>query len=120
MKFEIDEEYLTSVTVHKEWSMYRNKDTLTNKELIKVLKGEDRCSTTHCEDHPTFTELREKLGEQGYIKIERGWWNGDRVLRPFRLNGIRFSKGDQFSCAAALKISFTIKRKHNGKGNKGV
>jgi len=62
-------------------------------------------------DHPKFAELRNKLEELGYIKTERGWWNGDRVLRKFKLNGKVFKKGDRFSCACALAVHFRVKNK---------
>lgn len=53
-------------------------------------------------DHPKFAALRNKLEKLGYIKTWREIWNGDRVLKPFVLNGVKFKKGDQFSCGAAL------------------
>jgi hypothetical protein len=57
-------------------------------------------------DHPKFTELREKLGANGLIEIERGWWNGDRVLKPFYLNKHKFSVGDKFLSAIAMAVMF--------------
>ncbi len=59
-------------------------------------------------DHPSFTEIRELLGRKGYIHIERGWSNGDRVLSPFYINRYLFQEGDKFCCAGALH--YTIKR----------
>lgn len=59
-------------------------------------------------DHPAFTNLREHLGEEGYIEIQRGWSNGDRVLKPFYLNNMYFDIGEQFSCAVALGIVYDI------------
>ena len=100
--FELDDAYLTSITIRKEWSMYDNHTELTQEQLIKVLKGEDKCSSVSSDDHPEFKKLREQLGEQGFILIERGWWNGDRVLKPFKLNGKKFKIGDQFPCGAAM------------------
>jgi hypothetical protein len=64
------------------------------------------------EDHPEFARLREQLGEQGYIKIERGWVNGDRVTKPFTLNGLKFKVGEQFSCAGAMDTHFYVRAKH--------
>lgn len=112
MNFYIDEQYLTDILIHKEWSLYDDKTELTDEELIKVLKGEGHCSSIHSEDHPKFVELREKLGKQGYIKIERGWWNGDRVQKPFTLNGVEFVVGEQFSCGCAMKIHLEVARKY--------
>jgi hypothetical protein len=62
-------------------------------------------------DHPEFTKMRNNLEKQGYIQIEHGWWNGDRVTQPFSLNGIKFKVKDTFPCAAALEIRFSIKEK---------
>lgn len=95
----------SSVVIRKEWSMYARKETLTDEELTDVLVGKDLCISTHSEDHAEFTELRELLGAQGFIYIERGWWNGDRVLRPFSLNRKRFKRGDKFVSAGAMKFS---------------
>ena len=104
MDFTINPEYLTDVTIHKEWNSYTNNGREpTAEELLLILQGRGKCSTTHSEDHPEFARLREQLGEQGYIKIERGWWNGDRVLKPFTLNGVEFEVGEQFSSACAMK-----------------
>jgi hypothetical protein len=65
------------------------------------------------QDHPAFTKLRERLGEEGYIKIERGWWNGDRVTKPFYLNNMYFDIGEQFSCAPALGVTYDIAYRKN-------
>ena len=103
MKFEINDQYLTSVTVHKKWSMYQNRKELTEDELVKVLKGEDICSSIGSDDHDEFKRLRNQLEEEGYIKTERGWWNGDSVLKDFTLNGAKFKKGEQFPSGAAIR-----------------
>lgn len=63
-------------------------------------------------DHPKFTELRDKLEREGYIKTQRSWWNGDSVLKKFILNGMPFKVGDKFPCASALGIWLTVRRKH--------
>jgi hypothetical protein len=34
--------------------------------------------------------------------METGWWNGDRVIKPFYLNDYYFDEGDKFMCASAL------------------
>ena len=62
-------------------------------------------------DHPEFTKIRNRLEKQGYIQIERGWWNGDRVIKPFSLNGFKFKKHDKFPCASALDIWLSVKEK---------
>ncbi len=117
MKFEIDECYLTSINIKKEWSIYAGLKELTDDQLVKVLKGEDRCCTIRSGDHPEFAKLREQLGVDGYIKIQRGWWNGDEVIKPFTLNGAKFKKGEQFPCASAMSghLKFTKKLIKNTK-----
>lgn len=54
-------------------------------------------------DHPAFTALRNHLAVKGYIKIQNGWVNGDRVMMPFSLNEKYFAAGDKFPCANAMK-----------------
>jgi hypothetical protein len=103
MNFGINPSYLTDVTIRREWNSYTNKDTVTNEDLVKVLKGNGSCSVTSTEDHPEFAQLRDQLEQQGYIWCERNWSNGDRVLKPFSLNSVAFEPGDQFCCAVAMK-----------------
>ncbi len=113
MEFTINPEYLTDITIHKEWNSYTNNGRVpTNDELLLILQGRGKCSTTHSEDHPEFARLREQLGELGYISIYRQCWNGDRVLKPFRLNGRKFKEGDKFSCGAAMGIHLLVRAKH--------
>jgi hypothetical protein len=104
MNFEINPAYVTDVTIRQEWNSYTNKDTVTDEDLVEVLKGNGSCSSTHSENHPEFAQLRNQLGELGYISIERGWWNGDRVLKSFTLNGVPFEPGEQFPSAAPMKF----------------
>jgi predicted DNA-binding antitoxin AbrB/MazE fold protein len=40
----------------------------------------------------------------GYILMETSYWNGDIVLKPFKLNKVNFKKGEQFACADAINI----------------
>jgi len=113
MDFTIDPEYLCSVTIHKEWNQYtRNGRVPTDEELLLILQGKGKVTVGRSEDHPEFTKLREYLGEQGYISIERGWWNGDRVLKPFTLNGLKFKVGAQFRCGSAMGTHFAVRAKH--------
>lgn len=120
MNFELDEQYFTSVTIYKEWSVYDGKENLTSQELLDVLQGKGKCSSTSSADHPEFAKLRETLGEQGYISIQRSWWNGDTVIKPFKLNNKRFKKGDRFLSAAAqgCELSFQKKRLNDSKNTK--
>ena len=60
------------------------------------------------EDHPAFTELRNRLEKEGYIKTERNWSNGDTVTKPFYLNNMYFDIGEQFFCAPALGGKYDI------------
>ncbi len=111
--FTIDPAYLTSITIRKEWNTYTKDGRVpTAEELVLILRGEGARGITHTEDHPEFTRLREQLGQEGYIQIERGWWNGDRVLKPFSLNGYTFKVDEQFSCGDALGVHFAVRAKH--------
>ena len=113
MDFTIDPAYLCSVSIREEYNQYtRNGHEPTAEELLLILQGKGNYSMGSSIDHPEFTRLREQLGEQGYIKIERGWWNGDRVLKPFTLNGLKFKPGEQFSCAGALDVHFRVRAEH--------
>lgn len=116
MKFTLDEQYICEVAVRAEHDFIDDRSNLTNDDLIKVIKGSDRMVSFYHKDHDEFTKLRELLGTLGYINIERGWWNGDRVLKPFMLNEWRFHKGHRFPCAAAMKVSIECARKHGWKG----
>ena len=48
-------------------------------------------------------------------KTERSWWNGDRVLKGFRLNEFCFKKGDKFACAGAMKGAISYARQYKRK-----
>ena len=113
MEFTINPEYLTSVTIHNEWNTYtRNGRVPTAEELILIIQGKGNCSTTSSADHPEFAKLREQLGELGYIHIQRGWWNGDSVLKPFTLNGRKFKIGAQFSSGSAMGTHLRVRAEH--------
>ena len=74
---------------------------------IQFIHSDNTISTgtsTGNKDHPKFTKLRDKLEQNGYISTERRYWNGDRVLVNFSLNGLLFKKGDQFPCATAMNV----------------
>jgi hypothetical protein len=101
--FEIAPEYLTSVTIHRKWGLYDHLETLTPEQLLIVLAGKDRCSSTHSEDHPEFAKLRNQLEAGGFIQTSRNSWNGDYALKSFILNGVRFDKGDRFKSGCAIK-----------------
>jgi hypothetical protein len=113
MDFTINPEYLTDVTIREEWNTYtKNGRVPTAEEVLLILQGKGQCSVTSSADHPEFARLREQLGAEGYITIERGWINGDRVTKPFTLNGLKFKVGEQFSCAGAMGGHFAVRAKH--------
>jgi hypothetical protein len=112
-KFFIDEQYLDSVDVVKVYDYVKDRQNPTHEDLIKILKGYDKMTSHSSEDHPEFTLLRETLGKCSYIEIERSWWNGDRVLKSFRLNDVLFKKGSKFCCACAMKYSLEGARKYS-------
>lgn len=112
-EFYLDESLDWDVHIYKEWNSYLIKDTVTDEDLVEVIKGKGHCSMTGSDDSPEFKVLRNQLEDEGYIHCQRSWWNGDRVLQAFKLNGITFKKHDQFSCGAAMKhhLRFTRKRR---------
>jgi hypothetical protein len=114
-QFLIDEAYICDVIVRTEYDLIKDRNNPTNEDLIKILKGWDKSTSTSSKDHDEFTKLRNQLGELGYISIEQGHWNGDRVLKSFKLNEWTMRKGHKFPCAAALKNSITCARKFNWK-----
>ena len=103
----IDEEYLCQVTIFKDYM----KDRPEDEQLIAKLKGHRFCSTSS-DDHPEFKKLRNQLEQDGFIKTERSWWNGDRVLKIFKLNGYEFRIGEQFPCGAAIKMHIEFGKKY--------
>ena len=113
--FTIPEEYITDVQVREEYDYIKDRNNPTHEDLIKILKGYDKGSSTYSKDHDEFTKLRNQLEELGYIACQRSWWNGDRVLKPFNLNGWRFKKNHKFPCAAALKSSIQCAKKFGWK-----
>lgn len=117
--FEIDEAYIIDVSVRIEHDFIKDRNNPTNEDIIKILKGWDRCYSISNKDHDEFTKLRNQLEELGYIKTQRGHWNGDRVIKGFKLNGFTFLKGAKFSCAAAMKNRMEIARK-NGRTSMGL
>ena len=109
--FELDEFLDWHPNTYTEWNTHLNKEVITDEDLLEVLKGKGNCSSMGSDDGPEFKKLREHLGQVGYIRIQRGWWNGDRVLKPFKLNGVKFEADDQFSCGAAMKFHLEFARK---------
>lgn len=112
-EFFIDEAYLTDVRIHKKWNTYtKDGREPTAEELLKILAGEGECSITEHTDHPEFAKLRNELERLGYIQTSRNSWNGDYVIKSFKLNGYIARKNHQFSCAVAMGGHFRVMRKH--------
>ncbi len=119
-QFNIDEQYICDVTVRTEHDFIKDRNNLTNEDIIKILKGYDKSVSISNKDHDEFTKLRNQLEQEGYIKTERGWWNGDRVLKPFKMNEWKFHKGHKFPSAAAMRVSIDCAREHGWKGISGL
>lgn len=116
-EFTIDEQYITDVNVRTVTSTLTNPDNPTPEDLIKILQGNHQWISLSSKDHDEFTKLRNQLEELGYIETQRSWWNGDRVLKPFKLNGFILRKGHKFLSAGAMKSSIRYAR---SKGRKTI
>lgn len=114
-EFYLDENLDWDISIQKYWNSYLVKETVTNDDLVEVIKGNGQCGSVSNDDGPEFKALRNQLEELGYIRCERMWWNGDRVLRAFKLNGVTFKKHDQFGCGSAMKHHLQFARKHSDK-----
>ena len=114
-QFLLDEKYIVDVTVRTEHDFIKDRNNLTNEDLIKILRGYDRSVSISNKDHDEFTKLRNHLEELGYIKTERSWWNGDRILKSFKLNEWTMRKGHKFPSAAAMRVSIDCARQHGWK-----
>jgi hypothetical protein len=109
-QFYLDESLDWEVHIHQQWNSYASKDVITDDDLVELLKGGGYCASFSSDDAPEFKALRNQLEQLGYIECQRRWWNGDRVLRAFRLNGVTFRKHDQFCCGAAMKLHLKFTR----------
>lgn len=63
-------------------------------------------------DHPAFAALRTHLDARGFIKMQTGWVNGDRVIKPFCLNEVYFGVGDKFVCGSAMAGHLKYRKKY--------
>ena len=111
-QFYLDETVDWHVVISKKWNSYLVKETVTDEDLIQVIKGEGNCGSFSTDDGPEFKALRNQLEAEGYIQCQRGWWNGDRVLRAFQLNGVTFRKDESFGCGAAMKHHLKFEREY--------
>ena len=115
-EFYLDESLAWDITTYQEWNSYLVNDaTVTDDALVELIKGKGKCSITGSDDGPEFKALRNQLEADGFIECQRSWWNGDRVLKPFVLNGHKFKKYEQFSCGAALKLHIDFARSYKKK-----
>lgn len=114
--FELDEKFLCAVDTSYSYSIYRGKESLTEEELVKVLRGEDIVRIGCSDDHPEFTKFRDNIEEMGFIKTMRNCWNGDEVISPFTLNGVIFRKGDRFPSAGAMSYHLEFRKKYGKRG----
>jgi hypothetical protein len=114
-QFFIDESFITDVTVKTEHDFLKDRSNPTNEDLIKILKGWDKSISISNKDHDEFTRLRDQLENLGYINTVRNCWNGDRVVKSFKLNEWTFRKGHRFPCATAMKVSIDCARKYKWK-----
>ena len=114
-QFTIDEQYICDVTIRTEHDFIEDRSNPTHDDIIKILKGYDKSYSISNKDHDEFTKLRDQLEELGYIQTERHWWNGDRVLKGFKLNEWTFRKGHKFCCASAMSNSIYCARKYGWK-----
>jgi len=99
--FRINKKYLTSVDDTRPITLFLSHG--------KKVEG----TAIGTKDHPKFTEFRNKLEKLSYIQTERNWINGDRVLKPFIVNGMKLKKGDKFFCACALDIQIRVYKEYN-------
>jgi len=111
-EFTIDEEYITDVSVRIVTSTLTNPDNPTPEDLIKILQGKHQWVSLSHKDHDEFTKLRDQLEEEGYIQTQRQWWNGDIVLKGFKLNGFCLKKGEKFLSAVAMRGAMAYAKKN--------
>jgi hypothetical protein len=99
-EFFINAEDCISITI-KEVLSKTDPSEMTGNEMMNFIKYGPTI-LTKTEENPKFLVLRNQLEDEGYIKTERAWWNGDTVLKPYKLNGKIFKKGWQFPCGDAI------------------
>ena len=67
-------------------------------------------ATAGSEDHPAFAKVRRLLAARGYIEIPAyTCWNGDRVLKRFRLNNFQLEPGDTFFSSGAWAVRIKLR-----------
>ena len=111
-KFYLDESAMVDQYYKETVNPYAGRDDLTDEELLKAIAGHGIYTVSGSRDHPDFAALRDLLEEQGFITTQRNCWNGDRVVKPFLLNGVEFKEGAKFPCAVAMRHHIEWKREH--------
>ena len=115
MNFTIDESKPFDVNIRCVHSYLENPENPTADDLIKILKGTHQVTSMSNEDSPEFKSLRNTLEAEGYIICWRGGWNGDLVIKPFTLNGVKFEVDDKFCCGGAMKYHLQFEREYENK-----
>lgn len=112
MNFTIDESKPFDVSIREVLSSLENPENPTADDLVRILKGYQPMISVRNDDSPEFKELRTQLESEGYIECQRNWWNGDRVLKPFTLNGVKFEVDGKFCCGAAMRNHLEWEREY--------
>ena len=111
-EFTIDPAHCTGVSIRREYTFAKPFGEATDEDLLRALKSSGDSYSISNQDHPEFTALRDRLEAEGYIHTERQWWNGDRVVKRFRLNGVIFDVGEQFPCSDAMSGHLKFAKKY--------
>lgn len=101
-EFYIDKKFLCNVQVKRRYVQISNPEAPTEDDLVSILDGTGILETISFEDHPTFIQFRDMLQRDGYIVKDNRVYNNDTVIKPFKVNGIRFRPGHRFLSASAL------------------
>jgi hypothetical protein len=115
MNFTLDESIPWDISIRQSWSTLENPDNPTPDDMIKLLLQHHEITSVRNDDSPEFQTLRNQLEALGYIECERHWWNGDRVLQPFALNGVPFRPDDKFCSGAAMQHHLKFEREYQNK-----
>jgi len=116
-QFKLKREHITSVS-HSQRMVFEIPEEA--RTLFKIFDHKLEGDAHSIIDHPEFTKMRNRLEKQGYIQIEHDYINGDRVVKPFSLNGFKFKKHEQFPCASAMDIWLTVEKKRLIKLKKSI
>ena len=116
--FEIDPSHLCGVVTTSYTTFRLVGDDHNLPDDIKQLFNKDQpqqVKVTGSDDHPLFKELRNTLEREGYIVCQRSWWNGDRVIKTFSLNGVVFVEGGTFWCGSAMGPAYQVAKENGSK-----